>query len=130
MEQRVKVGTVNILEPRVYPRDPSRDVSEPGVELVSVDAGQWPVYLHDGELYWEMSGYLTRIESRVQQLDASTSVLTFGLSFTDVPTRYQVIFRSKSFSLTEFGAYLLTHPLAQSGPEQRLVFDLPGLVDE
>lgn len=125
---RQQVGTVNILEPRVYPRDPGQNVGDPRVETVSVNTGLWPVYLDGGELYWEMSGHVTHLESRVQQLALGPGLLTFGLSFSDVPTRHEAIVRSKSFSLVEFGAFLTTDPTVQPGVEQRLLFDLPGLV--
>jgi hypothetical protein len=121
---RQQVGTEKILEPRVYPRDARQNVSDPNAELVSVDTGVWPVYRDDdGGIYWEMAGKVSRVESRVQTLGRSADAVTFGLSFVDVPTGYDVIFKSSTFTLGEFARFL-SEPIAREGAEQRLIFTL------
>jgi hypothetical protein len=120
---RRQVGTVKILEPRVYPRDARQNVTDPNAELVSVDTGVWPVYRDDdGGIYWEMAGKVSHLESRVNTLGRSSDTVTFGLSFVDVPTGYDVIFKSSTFTLDEFITFFTTDPLVVEGPEQRLVF--------
>lgn len=119
---RKQVGTVNILEPRVYPRRPRKPDEQltTADEFVQVDAGTWPVYRNDadGLIYWEMEGELLKIESTFESLGDGM----FMARQKPTPQGQLVIFQSVAFTLDEFTTFFTTDPAVVEGPEKRLVF--------
>lgn len=119
---REQVGTVNILQPRVYPRYPRKPEERltTADEFAQVDAGTWPVYRNDTDslIYWEMEGELLKIETTFESLGDGM----FTARQKPAPQGQLVTFRSVAFTLDEFITFFTTDPSVVEGPEQRLVF--------
>lgn len=121
---RKQVGTVEILEPRLYPRYPIRPAREitTADELVNVDSGLWPVYRDDnGVIYWEMSGDLVKIEPVFESLGE-------GMFMSRNRLKYQgetVIFKSVTYTPEEFAEFRSTSELVVGDDSvKRLVFEV------
>jgi hypothetical protein len=121
---RTHIGSVNILQERVYPRypvTPPRELTTAD-EFVSVDTGKWPVYRgDDGLIYWEMEGELIKIESTFEDLGDSM----FMSRQRAVPQGSRVIFRSTAYTDAEFSRFCTTDPLVVGDDSvRRLVFEV------
>jgi hypothetical protein len=123
-QHRTLLGTVEILEPRLYPRYPSRSTPEitSNTPLVQVDAGKWPVYRGEhGLIFWEMEGELMKIEHDFRSLGDG-----MFLSRPEVRSQGElVIFPSLTFTDEEFAEFRETDPLVVGDDSvRRLVFNL------
>lgn len=115
---RDRIGTVNLLQERTYPRVPDVETTD---EVVVVDPGLWPVYRgDDGKIYWEMAGELRQLRGELESLGDG---MYLGRRWVE-SSGNQVIFQSKSYTRDEFIAFITTDPVALEGPEQRLVFEV------
>ena len=121
---REQIGTVNILEPRLYPRYPSKPEKEitTADPLVQVDAGKWPVYrAANGLIFWEMEGELVKIENTFESLGD-------GMFMSRPRVHVQgelVIFRSMTFTNEEFAEFRASNPLVVGDDSvKRLVFEV------
>lgn len=122
---REQIGTVTILEPRLYPRYPVKPAPmkiDANVPLVRVDADKWPVYrAENGLIYWEMEGELVRIENTFQSLGD-------GMFMLHPEARSQgelVIFRSMTYTDEEFTELRASDPLVSGDDSvRRLVFEV------
>lgn len=122
---RKQVGTVNILEPRLYPRypmKPPRSEITSADELVNVEDGKWPVYRgENGLIFWEMEGELVKIENTFESLGDGM----FRARPSVKALRERVIFRSMTFTDEEFAEFRANDPLvAGDDSVRRLVFDV------
>lgn len=122
---RKQVGTVDILEERLYPRYPVKPLRSDittAEQLVQVDAGKWPVYRgENGLIFWEMEGELVKIEQSFESLGDG-----MFLSRPQVkPQGELVIFRSMTFTDEEFAEFRASDPLVAGGDSVRqLVFEV------
>ena len=121
---RTQIGTVKILQERVYPRypvTPPRELTTAD-EFVSVDTGKWPVYRgDDGLIYWEMEGELIKIEPTFQSLGDGM----FISRQRAVPQARRVIFRSTTYTDAEFSRFRTTDPLVVGDDSvRRLIFEV------
>lgn len=120
---REQIGSVNLLEERVYPRYPVNGERQLTTrdEFVTVDAGVWPVYRgDDGRIYWEMEGELTRVEPTLENLGDG-----MYMSRNKVTRGSRVIFHSRTYTRDEFRSFLATDPLVVGDDsERRLVFEV------
>jgi hypothetical protein len=120
---REQIGTVNILEPRLYPRYPAKPPRleiTTADELVNVEDGWWPVYRDDdGLIYWEMEGELVRIENTFNSLGDGMFMARQELR----ALRERVIFRSMTYTAKEFAEFRASDPLVTGDDSvRRLVF--------
>lgn len=122
---RKQVGTVNILEPRLYPRYPAETASSTlntVDQTVRVDAGKWPVYRgENGLIFWEMEGELVKFENSFTSLGDGM----FMSRHVVVPQGDLVIFSSMSFTDEKFAEFRATDPLVVGDESvRRLVFEV------
>lgn len=122
---RRQVGTVCILQERLYPRLPSKPPNSQlsnDDQLVRVDAGTWPVYRgENGLIYWEMEGECVRLEPYFQSL--GDGLYASGTKLA--PQGELVIFKSMTFTDQEFAEFRATDPLVVGDEsERRLTFEV------
>lgn len=122
---RKQIGTVNILEPRLYPRYPVKPAPmeiDTRTPLVQVDAGKWPVYRgENGLIFWEMEGELVKIEPTFQALGDGMFTMRQAVK----PQGELVIFRSMTYTEEELAEFRATDPLVTGDDSvRRLVFEV------
>ncbi|MBF6393866.1 hypothetical protein IU443_28465 [Nocardia farcinica] len=110
----IQVGTVEILNERVYPLDAN---SDRGSE-VFVPPGTYPVYRDCDTFFWVMTG---RINGRgCYKIGDGLYELNPG----DSARGPKVQFPSPTFGADAFAHFLANDPICQEGPTQRLRFHL------
>ena len=109
-----RIGTVEILRPRVYPLIPGT----PGGQSMVVEPGTYDLFREGDETFWIMSGRKNRrVEPTIENWGGGMFAARGG---GDVPTGPAVTFSSARFS-PEAWADLLAEPNFTEGhPEQRL----------
>lgn len=105
-----KIGTVEILKPRVYPLD--AESSEPQ-SWVWVEPGRFDLYREGLATFWMMRGKLNR-QGLFREGDG-----LFAAYGGDSPTEIEVVFPSRRFGPYEW-AELLASPQFNEGEAQRL----------
>lgn len=123
---RTQIGTVELLQERVYPRYPIRDQQlTTATPFVEVGPGLWPVYRQDETdlIYWEMSGVSITLEPTFRSM--GDGMFT---TYNDVVRGDTVTFRSRTFTPDEFDEFRTTDPTVLPGDGQRLVFDVERVI--
>lgn len=110
-EQPSKIGTVEILRPRVYSLD--AESNDDLRSTVIVEPGSYDLYRDGMTTFWLMHGQLNR-RGTWRLGDGS-----FSLESSDSPSGIEVVFPSKRFGPDEW-TDLLAGPEFADGPEQRL----------
>lgn len=109
-----QVGTVQVLQRRIYPIDPTRDPRAICVEVV-VEPGYYPVYRKCDAFIWIMRGQLNERNEKIGDG-------LFSLNGGDVPG-LEVQFPSGTYGVEQLAEFL-EWPVCRPGPEQRLRFDI------
>lgn len=122
---RNRIGSVTVLRARAYPIDPDDNVSDPNTVVGLFEPGLYPVYREQetGLIYWEIEGAVPSVwrQPKLEPLGDGMFELKPGYhGATGAPL---VTVRSKKFTAAEFDDFL-TEPGCNSGPEQRLDFQL------
>lgn len=115
---REQIGTVQITRLRIYPVDPAaRETSD--TTMAAVQPGTYPVYRDGTSHYWRMTGVISRLTVRPQDLGGGA----FTLRVQDVTSDDDVVFYSQRYDPDKW-ADLLASFQAEADPA--LIFTMAG----
>lgn len=115
-----RIGTVTLLQTRIYPRNSKADVNDLSEESVVVEPGDYDLYedFTTWERFWVMNG---RINVGNQFRSHGDGLYTFAPG--DRRGDKEVTVLSQTFD-PDAWAELRSLPICQEGPEQRLVITI------
>jgi hypothetical protein len=108
----IEIGTVEVLNTRVYPLDPNNHDNL--ATTVVVNPGTYPLYRHHDAMYWMMTGQINR--NGFDKIGDGLFLMGAG----DVGEGPEVRFPSPRFGPEQWAKFL-TEPFCTEGhPDQRL----------
>lgn len=116
---RIPVGSVQLLDHRVYPLDPETADHMRSTSVV-VEPGIYPVYLDGDAIYWILTG---RINARGPRRIGDGLL---AAAAADVPVGPELMFPSRRLGPDEFAALLADPACTLNHPDERLRFDIRG----
>lgn len=121
---RRQIGTVRTLKLRIYPMDPAADVADPETPSVQVQPGEYPVYLEDGKIYWEMTGKANKAMV-VDSERYSENLHLLTTKYDQTSGGGDVTVKSAAYEPQRFAGFL-EDEMCLPGPQQRLAFTMDG----